>query len=125
MKIKHVLQHKPQHIYCELFMVNIYVSYGVSPENYQAAVRKYTVCEPSEVLIDGNATRFKDDGNPRYPIYWLWVKKRGDLQSLVHEICHVTCMIMEDRGVVLCEYSEEIYAYYMGMLMKKITGAKK
>jgi len=39
---------------------------------------------------------------------------------LIHELFHITTCIMEEIGVELTESSEEVYAYSIGFLTKKV-----
>lgn len=120
---------KPYHIYCETFMVNYYVSYGVPKEAYRKAVKKYLACQAPKDLSSGNMTIYHPaDYHPadHLPIYWIWVEEK-DLSCLVHEVFHAVYAVLDNKGVVLCDESEEVFAYQIEMLLRLILAneAKK
>lgn len=114
---------KPIFIYDEIFLENIWVSFGVSAEDYVKAVKKYlpkgTKPEPDiEHLkkMSGSFTCFeKPDGDG---LGWIWVKGK-DHAALTHEVFHAAYTLLDAKGIQLCGASEELFAYYISMIIDK------
>jgi hypothetical protein len=113
---------KPMHIYDELFRKNFYISYGVPAADLQKAVKTYIgneweadikINEQSKcMLFDLNKTKGAE-------VIWLWTKERKPW-ILCHEIIHACFYCFGEDRVRLDENSQELYAYYAEMLMRKI-----
>ena len=114
---KKIKKHKPQHIYCDTYGINYYISYGISREAYRDSVKRILKCEPAKATASGCATVYeRDDGNV---IYWLWTKKKN-ISHLAHEIFHVIYFSLSDRGFRLSDESQEAFAYQIEFLMDKV-----
>lgn len=50
----------------------------------------------------------------------LWIQDINDKGTIVHEIFHVVCYIMERSGISLCHESDEAYAYLIGYITNKV-----
>jgi hypothetical protein len=55
----------------------------------------------------------------------IWVKDIKKMSTLVHEILHAVFFILDDRGVILSEESEETYTYTVSDLLDQILKHKK
>lgn len=108
----------PQHIYCETFLENYYVSYGTPLDIYLDSVNKIVGHRPStENFESGNFSVYRDkDG---IQVNWIWTKDK-DIPDLVHEVFHAVHFVMMKKGLKLSDDSEEAYAYQLEFLMKKI-----
>ena len=124
---KKVKVHKPQHIYDPVFMINYYVSLGVSVTAYIKSVKKYLnidIDESEFINSGGRASHFTNNKSGK-EVIWIWVKNKSDMQSLVHEIFHGVFFTLEDRGIRLDYSSNEVFAYNIGMLMREILDYHK
>ncbi len=106
--------HKPKVFFDELFMVNYFVSYGITSKEFISSVKRNTSVDISnENIGDASTIPFKSE------LIWIWTKDK-DISVLAHEIFHATRTALSMRDVLLCEQTEEIYAYYIGYLTKMI-----
>lgn len=59
----------------------------------------------------------------------LWMPKFkwtiSDIDTLTHEIFHLTYAVMSEVGVRLCDNSEEAFAYYQGYITRQILTIMK
>ena len=51
---------------------------------------------------------------------FVWIKDKKDIETVAHEAFHATYHVLTHTGVILKEESEEIFAYYLGWLVKEI-----
>ena len=107
----------PQHIYEDLFCINFYISYGVSPEVYKSQVKYQFGASVDDLHFAGGKTNVFEKGDSK--IYWIWTRKK-DRTILVHELVHVINVALVDRGIKLSLDTDEIQAYLMAYLYKRI-----
>lgn len=64
------------------------------------------------------------DADPN--IFVVWVKKKNDVGTLIHEITHLAIEILNDRGIKISEKENgEVLAYYLEYWYKIFTDSKK
>lgn len=100
-----------RHIFSKTFRVNIYVYYGLS-------VKKFAE-ELDRCGIDLCGSR--GDGKTiqtNYGDIWLWTKHKS-IPVLVHEAFHAAHFILDGKGVKLSDDSDEIYAYFISMIVRE------
>lgn len=56
--------------------------------------------------------------------YAIWVKKKNDPASLIHEITHFVQYLFRDRRTPLTEDTEEIYAYMTAHIIDRLLKLK-
>lgn len=49
----------------------------------------------------------------------IWLDPIAGVDTLAHEIVHVLTAVLAERGMHLCDASEEAFAYYMGWLVRE------
>lgn len=57
-----------------------------------------------------------------------WMIWNADLKSVIilaHEALHVASRILRNRGIVLCDESEEAFTYLQGDIMRQVLTADK
>ncbi len=106
-------------IFEEIFRSNIYWFRGTRTD-YEALVRRVFAKEaPTKAaFVQGTFEVYYIKG---CPISVLWLRNR-DVGMLAHECFHVAHHNLSRAGVILCDESEEVYAYYQQYLMRKIRG---
>jgi hypothetical protein len=55
--------------------------------------------------------------------WMLWVETMDDVPALAHEALHVTCGVLEARGLKHCAESEEAYTYTMEGIIRAALSA--
>ena len=120
----------PIFIYDELFENNFYVSVGVSREELKEQIISHTKQDnlnwdevlPSErtsgrtIMVEPNSSL----GKELKVFVWIWIEDDKRLDILAHEIFHAVSFALRVRGVEFCEATDELFAYYIGFLTKKI-----
>lgn len=111
---------KPIHIYCEVYMANIYFYQGVPPKEVVASMRKYmSMNYQAEKLEEVSGRSLGFDGN-----YVIYMKKKS-ISTLAHECLHITNMILERANVKVDLDNDEAQAYLLGWMIKKYLESKK
>ena len=110
--------HIPLHIYDEVFGRNFYVSYGVAAEELQRSVKINIGKEWEAVINKGDNGKCMFFESPKCNIIWIWTKKR-DVTILAHECLHASFYAFGERTIKLDDNSQELFAYYISMLMRK------
>jgi hypothetical protein len=110
---------KPKHIYDTIYGTNFYVSRNVPYSYFYQQVNKYWGNYKEEELL-AHGRVIKNDKNT----IWIWTKS-NDIGILVHECFHAVCYAFNDKGLYLCEDSEEAFTYYLQWLIDRILGKKE
>lgn len=107
-------RHTPIKIYDPVFMVNYYISYGVKPELFMAAVKRLTgmVVERHE-LEEGICLSFST-GDKDNEVIWIWTKTKY-MPLLAHEATHAATSALE--GMMKIDSDNEALAYTIQMLI--------
>ena len=105
------------HIYNELFQINFYVFYGVKEESFKKDIKRiFDSSKLEKELRDGYTVVWKKKGND-IVVVWTRIKK---VSVLAHELIHAISYVLITRGINLNEQTEEVYAYFMQELMRRI-----
>jgi hypothetical protein len=105
---------KPKHIYCELYMVNVYFYQGIPPKEVVASMKKYMKMNYSSEKLNvmpGKTLGYDGD-------YVIYLRKKN-ISTLAHECLHVANMILERANVKVDLDNDEAQAYLLGFLIKK------
>ena len=55
----------------------------------------------------------------------IWMKDINDIPVLAHEVLHAVFAILESRGLLHCDSSEEAYTYTLSNLLGRILACKE
>lgn len=102
-----------------IYRADICFSLCQTEEEIKLLLKKFTFKNKDFEIGDlGRAIRL-DDAGP----YLIWVKNYPstitDLTVLLHEIHHITNMILWDRGLELTKDSEEAFTYLLEFITKE------
>ena len=118
-------KYKCSHIYDELFMKNFYVYYGIKPAIFIDEVKRIIGNVNQEdlnlKLLDGKMIVYSKQG---MPIIFIWTRYKN-IPILVHECMHATHYVLNSKGFELCDEIDELYAYYVQYLVRKILNKKE
>lgn len=53
-------------------------------------------------------------------MYWMFLKKKTSINTLVHECVHATSRILYDRGIPINYDNDETFAYLHGYIVEQI-----
>lgn len=117
------MKNKLIHIYDEMFQANIYVSYGVSKDDFIKQIKKYLGLDyDKDKLRNGKmAVFFNDKGEE---IVWIWTESK-QVDILAHEASHATNYILSRAGIKLSDDSDEAFAYYIQYIINKVIDKNK
>jgi hypothetical protein len=103
----------------EIFNVSLFIYIGERKETEKLITKKHKIDPPlllSEEYAGCSMELKADDGSH---IFLIWVLNE-DAEFLVHESFHSVCRILENRELKLNTETEELYAYYLGYIIKNI-----
>lgn len=114
-------KHTPLKIWDSLFLMQYYVSYGVSRGSVKKAVKETLGVDiPKDMTLigtDGHAIHYKAE-NGEVAI-WIWTIRK-DVEILVHECFHAMSYTMQAGDIPLNRSTEEVYVYALEMLVHAI-----
>lgn len=116
--------HKPIFIYNATFRTNIYVSYGITADEFLKSVKYHCSVELKETPEDkyGRMTvLYNPDGAE---IIWLWLREKN-VSELAHEALHAVHYDLKNKGMNLTDDSEEAYAYYIQQIIREVLQVEK
>jgi len=113
---------KPKEFTIPLYGNKVWVSKGVSKEDFLKAVRMIDGDDLTTMLKYGDAITITID-YANEPVIWVWFGS-SSLSDIVHEITHISHEIMRSVGMTLTDSSEEAYAYLNDFLFNKIHNIK-
>lgn len=58
-------------------------------------------------------------------IFAIILSKNADIDTVAHECFHAVMRVIQVKGVVYCEESEEVFAYVLGWLTKEVWKINK
>lgn len=92
--------------------------YGDGKEFERFAKKKFDLDIEANGLL--GITSFDDD----LPTI-VWVNKIENVPTICHELLHAVSHILRSRGVEHIKETEEVYAYTMSELLRRILSTKK
>ena len=108
-------------ITCDIYGVDIYVAIGMPYKRLVKMIKTkhHVILKESDVpeKADG-ASILLSTG------YLLWIEK-FNVSILAHEALHITQGVLEKHDIFLKHSTREVYAYYLGWLIDKITKKKR
>lgn len=107
---------KPAFYYCDLVKMNFYFCIGWKPNDFAKYARQKFNHDPQMNLAAGK-TLLWESGTTR--IVTIWVDKKSNIESLVHECVHAANMALDVIGHKADFENDEIQAYLVGLLFKK------
>jgi len=108
---------KFNHYYEKLFETNLYWFRGSRKIYNQLIKGEFKQIAPKkDSSVKGTFETYKKD-NIWIGVIWL---RNRNLSVLVHECFHAVHWILLDRGLILSDASEEVYAYFLGSLVKEL-----
>ncbi len=110
---------KPTHYWCDLWKMNFYFYLGWKPEEF----KKYTTFDG--VSFEGVDGRMIWPKGPATQLIHIWIRKKTDMVSLVHECVHAAILTLDVRGVKLDADNDEPLAYLIEMIFSKARSLKK
>lgn len=118
---------KPQHIYCEVFMRDVYVFHQWTQEAFESYMLKNYKITFNKLSNLGGCMRVIENG--QHDIILLWTRKTKDkiraTATLTHEAIHVTNEILNGAGVEIDTKNDELQAYHISMIVRKtLRGAQ-
>jgi len=111
---------KFHHLYFEVLGANVYVIICSRQEYEKAILYEFGETAPKKVkTVPATFEAYKKSG---IPVGVIWLKKQVKKCDIAHECMHAVHWILLDKGIWLTDSSEEIYAYMIGYIFKKIEG---
>lgn len=104
-------------IWNPLFRMNIYWYKG-DWEDFDKLMSKQG-CNVGAIAADAGA-RTMEFLKDEQTIWAVWFRRDAELYEVVHECHHLAYFILSDRGLVLNEYTTEVFAYLEEYLVKEI-----
>jgi len=95
--------------------MSYYVSFGITERSFRDAFKRIIGDDIDDRKLFAGFTVIVPDKS----IVWIWTKDK-DIPNLAHEVFHAVDLAMDNRGVRLNDGSDEVYAYQISMLMRKI-----
>ncbi len=114
---------KFEFIWIDLISSNIYFICCSRKLYIEAIKREFKTLPPKKSdTVNGTVMTYYHGDTP---ITVIWVKKINDISVIVHECFHATHRVLADRGIGLCDSSEEVYAYLMDYLVTAILKIRR
>lgn len=114
-------KHTPIKIWDSLFLMQYYVSYGVSRSAVKKAVKETLGANAAKNIpligVDGLASHYTDSKG--VSIVWIWTLRK-DISVLAHECFHAVSYTMQDKSVPLNTSTQEVFAYMLEMLIHAV-----
>ena len=109
---------------CDVFLARVvYIADCDYQELNQYLKDTYAITDPVGAPDDAGTTviiDYVEDGKER-KIFLVWIEKRSDICTNVHEFVHLIDKIFQYKGVSFCHESAETIAYYMEHWLRKFV----
>lgn len=105
--------------YNDLYMINIYVYSGISTSDTINSIKhnhKINYSEDTFSNCSGKSLEISDGK------YIIWIGKKYNIPTLVHESLHICNMILARAGVGVDIKNDEAQAYLLAWIIKKCLG---
>lgn len=121
-------------IQLDIYDAQITVAVGVSKEEMNKYIDKYSIVRPSQSFIDAledlsDSTMGKAilDTETHWNILWLKneIKTPYDYGTLAHEASHLAHFILDKMGVEWSVDNDEVVCYTVGYIVKEILAVLK
>jgi hypothetical protein len=109
---------KFKHIYIESLGSNIWVMKSSRRQYEESCKREFNLLPPKKE--DDVCGTFEVFLELKVPIGIIWLKPPINEVDKAHEIFHAVHWICQSRGIYLNNSSEEIYAYLISYLTRKV-----
>lgn len=93
---------------------------GGTAQEFKDYAKQFCGAEPN-VSVGCVGHAYVETGRP----WLLWVERLDDLATLAHEVFHVTCGVLEGRGLRFSADSEEAFTYTLEAIMRTVLSAKR
>ena len=98
---------------------DILVIFAPNYKDFLKLVKKEICFVPEDTDTPDNACgEFFVISNPHGTLVVIWSSNKTE--TLLHECFHVCSRILRDRGIELCDATDEAFAYYYTYLIKTI-----
>lgn len=114
-------KHKPIWVYDKVTRNNFYISYGIAPSDYIEAVKRLINVDVNGLEYHAGKCQvftYYPEGDGQSTIIWIWTREKKP-HWLMHEIFHAVHFALRSK-CILSDDSDEMYAYFLEMLVYEI-----
>ncbi len=99
-------------------MENFYFFKGFSYDEFKAYIKK-TMGFTVDASKSCKGKFYVLENEKGFTCYLIWVKDPKDASVLAHEACHAATAILSSKGHKIDPENDELFAYYVGLLVRK------